>query len=109
EEQQRRRSAVFIGVEEAFGPPQQRHERDVESMAEILDELNFDGVPVEAYRMGVFNPEKHRPFKVVFSNSHDAAQVFRQSYMLKLSPQFSSVYIRPSYTAALRKELFPKR
>ncbi|KHN86261.1 hypothetical protein Tcan_16476 [Toxocara canis] len=42
EKQQRRRSAVFIGIAR---PPQQRQERDVESVAEILEELNADGLP----------------------------------------------------------------
>ncbi|VDM49292.1 unnamed protein product [Toxocara canis] len=109
EQQQRRRSAVFIGVAESCDLPHRRHKRDLESVAEILDELNVDGVPVEVYRMRVFNPTKRRPNKVVFSNIHDAVQVFRQCYVLKCSPQFSSFYIRPSYTAAIRKELFTKR
>ncbi|KHN85095.1 hypothetical protein Tcan_07886 [Toxocara canis] len=42
EEQQRWRSAVLI---------------------EILDEVNVDDVPVDVYRMGVFNPTKRRPIK----------------------------------------------
>ncbi|KHN77250.1 hypothetical protein Tcan_10954 [Toxocara canis] len=109
EEQQRRRSAVFIGVEESCELPHLRHDRDVESVAVILDELNVDGVPVEMYRMGVFNPAKRRPIKVIFRNSHDAVQVLLQCYMLKRSPRFSSAYIGPSYSAAIRGELFTKR
>ncbi|KHN84872.1 hypothetical protein Tcan_08313 [Toxocara canis] len=109
EEQQRRRSAVFIGAPESRDLPHLRHERDAESVAEILDEVNVDGVPVDVYRMGVFNPTKRRPIKVVFNNTHNAVQVFRQCYMLKRSPQFSSVYIRPSYSAAIHNELFTKR
>ncbi|KHN75135.1 hypothetical protein Tcan_09346 [Toxocara canis] len=58
EEQQRRPSAVFIGVPESRNLPHLRHEPDAESVAEILDELNVDGVPVDVYRMGVFNPTK---------------------------------------------------
>ncbi|KHN78055.1 hypothetical protein Tcan_00449, partial [Toxocara canis] len=106
EQQQRRRSAVFIGVAESCDPPHLRYERDVESVAEILNELNVNGVPVEVYRMGVLNPAKCRPVKVVFRNSHGAVQVFRQCYMLKCSPQFPSVYIRPFYTDPIRKEPF---
>ncbi|KHN71915.1 hypothetical protein Tcan_18683 [Toxocara canis] len=109
EEQQRRLSAVFIGVEESSELPHLRHDRDVESVTVILDELNVDSVPVEVYRMGVFNPMKRRPIKVIFRNSHDAVQVLRQCRMLKQSPRFSSIYIRPSYSAAIRKELFTKR
>ncbi|KHN73267.1 hypothetical protein Tcan_11996 [Toxocara canis] len=63
EQQQRRHSAIFIGVAELCDLPHLKHERDVESVAEILDELNVGGVPVEVYRMGVFNPTKHRPVK----------------------------------------------
>ncbi|VDM28079.1 unnamed protein product [Toxocara canis] len=56
EEQQRRRSAVFIVVAESCDPPHLRHERAVESVAVILGELNVEGVPLELYRMGVINP-----------------------------------------------------
>ncbi|KHN81342.1 hypothetical protein Tcan_08522 [Toxocara canis] len=62
-EQQWRRSAVFIGVAESCDPPHLRHECDVELMAEILDELNVDGVPVEVYRIRVFNLAKRCPVK----------------------------------------------
>ncbi|VDM38344.1 unnamed protein product [Toxocara canis] len=65
EKQQRRRSVVFIGVAESCDLPHPRRERDVESVAEILNELNVDGVPVEVYRMGVFSPAKRRPIKVM--------------------------------------------
>ncbi|VDM50837.1 unnamed protein product [Toxocara canis] len=60
----------------------------MESVAQRLDELNVEGVLVEMYRTGVFNPSKRRPVKVVFRNSHDAVQVFRQCYMLTRSPSF---------------------
>ncbi|KHN76510.1 hypothetical protein Tcan_08266 [Toxocara canis] len=90
EEQRRRRSATFIGIAESCDLPHLRHVRDVESVAEILDELNVDescdpphlryerdmesvaqrldelnveGVLVEMYRTGVFNPSKRRPVK----------------------------------------------
>ncbi|VDM29694.1 unnamed protein product [Toxocara canis] len=76
EEQQRRRSAVFIGVAELSDLPHLRYERDMESVAEILVELNVDGVLVDVYRMGAFNPTKHRPIKVVFNNSHDLYKYF---------------------------------
>ncbi|VDM47445.1 unnamed protein product [Toxocara canis] len=43
------------------------HECDAESVAEILDEVNVDDVPVDVYRMGVFNPTKRRPIKSTYS------------------------------------------
>ncbi|VDM42551.1 unnamed protein product [Toxocara canis] len=66
EEQQRRRSAVFIDVPESRDLPHLRHERDAESEAEILDKPNVDGVPVDVYRMGVFNPTKRHPIKSTY-------------------------------------------
>ncbi|KHN79147.1 hypothetical protein Tcan_03994 [Toxocara canis] len=37
-EQKLRRSTVFIGIDEASGAPQRRHETDVESVTGILEE-----------------------------------------------------------------------
>lgn len=42
EEQQRRRSYVFIGIAESCELPHLRHDRNVESVAVILDEWNVD-------------------------------------------------------------------
>ncbi|VDM39585.1 unnamed protein product [Toxocara canis] len=63
EKQRRRCSAAFIGVAESCDPPHLRHEHNVESVAEIQNKLNVDGVPVEGYRMGVYIPSKRGPVK----------------------------------------------
>lgn len=75
-------------------------------MAEVLNELNVNGVPLEVFRMGVINPDERRPIKVVFSSSHDVIQALRRSHLLKGSSKYSFVYIRPSYSVVTRKVSF---
>lgn len=59
-----RRSAVFFGAGGSCGP-QRLPGIDLESVAEILNELNVDGVPI-VFPLGAINPMKRRPIKVVF-------------------------------------------
>ncbi|KHN78908.1 hypothetical protein Tcan_18052, partial [Toxocara canis] len=66
----------------------------------LLDELNFGGVPVDVFCMGVIQKDRHLLTKVVFSNTHDAEQVLRQSVLLKSSRMLSHVYIRQSLSKA---------
>uniref|UniRef100_A0A0M3IAA0 Nucleotid_trans domain-containing protein n=1 Tax=Ascaris lumbricoides TaxID=6252 RepID=A0A0M3IAA0_ASCLU len=68
-----------------------------------LNYLNVDEVPMEMYRMGVLNPANRRPINVVFGNIHATVQVRRVCHYLKHSPEYNHVYVRHSYTRALRE------
>ncbi|VDM45089.1 unnamed protein product [Toxocara canis] len=99
EEQRRRRSAAFVGIAESCDLPHLRHVRDVESVAEILDELNVDGVPIKVCRMGVFNPTKHCPTKACLNQN--GIYTFR----VRLRHSFTSAVYGNWLTAQLVKTI----
>ena len=91
-------SVVFLRIPESLvEKPRDRNKADRDTVLDILDDIGVDGVPVNVFRMGVFNAGRWRPVKVVFSNPHDASQVIRNSPRLK-SSRFKDIYVRRSMT-----------
>ena len=79
------RSVVFLRVPQSLvEKPRDRNKADNDTVLDILDDIGVGGVPVNVFRMGVFNVGRWQPVEVVFSNPHGVSQVIRNSPRLVL-------------------------
>ena len=116
EEQERRRSLVFIGLpESAATRPSERVQDDREAVVKILDELGVEAAPTTTYRLGRPDPNRTTPrlVKVVLPASvhqHVALGGWkRERIRLRGLPQFRRLLVRPSLTKEQLKMDYEQR
>jgi len=96
-EDERKRNLILFGVEENVSVELKS------SVAEVLEEIDHKPVIVSASRLGQPG-SKPRPVKVVCESSDTVHSILKASSRLKLSDQFSNVYITSDKSPEQRLE-----
>lgn len=122
EEKDRLRAVVISGLNETGAKPTERRANDINSVNQLIDELNVDATPVQVFRMGrpsmassegangnLLLKKRPRLLKVIFQTTGQQREMVKSARQIKDSAIFKGVFIRPSLTAEQRKIEFELR
>ena len=105
ERQKRRKYLIVSGLPEpTTESPDERTEKDKETIESIAEELGVDDVDPECVsRIGRMDPSKPRLLRFKCSGMESKMDLLRNSRKLRDCPKFQKVFVNPDLTAMQRK------
>lgn len=83
--QNRMSNVVIFNVKESQKNSRtERNEDNIDTVKDILKDINVSKDNLKAYRLGKYDPNKNRPIKVIFNSAEDAKYVLKNKINIKV-------------------------
>ena len=108
EKEKTEKCLVLRGVPESEADSRTDREKEdfdvaTKILAAVYGNDGSEPIPVEVFRLGKPSDEFHRLLKVELRRSYEQSQTLRLAYQLKNHPEFSKIFIRPSFSKEQQK------